>query len=117
MAIGKNKWDALKEKMKKLHIEEEDLIEQSILSSGKGGQKVNKVAVAIHLKHLPTKIHIKCQQTRSKELNRYLARKKLCESIEETLDGINSKKNQMRVKIQKQKKRNRRRAKKKQEES
>ena len=116
MQIGKIKWDILRKQMKQLDIKEEDLVEHFTLASGKGGQKINKVALAVHLKHLPTNTHIKCQKTRSRELNRYLARKKLCESIEETLEGKSSKKTKLIEKIRKQKKRNRRRTKKKQKD-
>jgi len=67
--------------MKQLGIDEDDLIEKFILGSGKGGQKVNKTSSCVYLKHLPTGIEVKCQQGRSRELNRYVARYELCEKF------------------------------------
>lgn len=79
----KNRW--LKEKMRSLNIREEDIIERFVRSSGKGGQKVNKSSSCVYLKHLPTGIEIKCMIDRSQSVNRFLARRKLIERIEESM--------------------------------
>jgi protein subunit release factor B len=103
MAVGKEKKESLERTMEELGVREEDLIEKFILGSGKGGQKINKTSSCVYLKHIPSGIEIKCQQDRSRELNRYLARKMLCESIKENLLHEKSEKQQLREKIRRQK--------------
>ncbi|HPD19206.1 MAG TPA: peptide chain release factor-like protein, partial [Candidatus Goldiibacteriota bacterium] len=61
--------------------------EKFILSGKKGGQKANKSHNAVYLKHVPTKIEVKCNQTRERELNRFLARRLLCDKVEELFYG------------------------------
>ena len=113
LMIQKSKEDALKERMESLGIKEDDLVEKFILGSGSGGQKINKTSSCVYLKHLPTGIEVKCQQDRSRELNRFLARRKLCEEIEEKVKGIKSEKQQKVEKIKRQKRRRSRRSKEK----
>lgn len=108
-----DKEELLKKRMKKLLIFEEDLEEKFILGSGKGGQKVNKTNSCVYLKHQPTSVEIKCQKTRSQSLNRYYARKELCEILEERLFQEKSKKQQEISKLRKQKKRRSKKAKEK----
>ena len=79
--ITKDKWEKLQEWMTLLHIEEAELIEKFILGSGKGGHKLHKTASTVYLKHLPSGIEIKCQDSRSREDNRYFARARLCEKL------------------------------------
>ena len=77
--VNSDKWDKLAEWMEKLHINEDSLIEKFIIGSGKGGQKLHKTASTVYLKHIPSGIEIKCQESRSREGNRYFARVRLCE--------------------------------------
>lgn len=79
----KNRW--LKAKMETLDIYEKDIEEKFIRSSGKGGQKVNKTATCVYLKHIPTGIEIKCMKDRSQSINRFIARRELAERIEKLL--------------------------------
>lgn len=79
----KNRW--LKERMRSLNIREEDIIERFVRSSGRGGQKVNKSSTCVYLKHVLTGIEIKCMVDRSQSINRFLARRKLIERIEELM--------------------------------
>ena len=109
----KSRDDALKKRMDHLGVKEEDLIEKFILGSGSGGQKINKTSSCVYLKHIPTGIEVKCQQDRSREMNRFFARRKLCEELEEQAEGIKSKKQQAREKIKRQKRRRSRRSKEK----
>lgn len=97
--------------MERLDITEESLLEKFIHGSGSGGQKINKTASCVYLKHLPTGIEVKCQQQRSRELNRFLARRELCERIEEIREGKKSARQQTIEKIRRQKRRRSRRAK------
>lgn len=113
MPIRPEKLQQLQERMQKLEIAESDLRERFILGSGKGGQKQNKTASCVQLKHLPSKLEIKCQKTRSRELNRYYARLELCERLEEQVEGEKSRKQQAIEKLKRQKKRRSRRSKQK----
>jgi ribosome biogenesis GTPase A len=69
-------------RMERLEITESDLQEKFILGGGKGGQKQNKTANCVQLKHLPSGITVKCQQERSREANRFFARRMICDKIE-----------------------------------
>jgi len=111
--IKKEKWDDLKERMEALEIFEDHIVEKFILGSGKGGQKVNKTNSCVYLKHIPTNIEIKCQKERSRDMNRYYARRDLCERIEEQIAGEKSAKQQEIEKIRRQKRKRSRRAKEK----
>lgn len=94
-----------------LGITEETLTEKFIQGSGSGGQKINKTASCVYLKHSTSGIEVKCQQQRSRELNRYIARRELCERLEEKRDGKKSARKQAQEKIRRQKRRRSRRAK------
>jgi protein subunit release factor B len=111
--VSKEKVEELGKKMEDLGIFEEDLIEKFILGSGSGGQKINKTSSCVYLKHIPSGIEIKCQKERSRELNRFFARRELCSKIEEKIKGTLSAKQQEMEKIRRQKKRRSRKSKEK----
>jgi len=111
--IKKETWDELHLRMERLGIREGDLIEKFILGSGRGGQKINKTSSCVYLKHLPSLIEVKCQRERSREMNRYYARKELCDRIEEERENIKSERQQMMEKIRRQKRRRSRKSKEK----
>lgn len=102
---------ALEERMHKLGVRESDLTEKFILGAGSGGQKLNKTSSCVFLRHLPSGIEIKCQRERSRELNRFLARRELCERLEERILGQRSARQQAVEKIRRQKRRRSRRQK------
>ena len=108
--VSKGKIDELEKRMLLLGIREDDLIEKFILGSGSGGQKINKTSSCVYLKHIPSGIEIKCQQERSRDLNRFIARRELCRKIEERDQNILSEKEQAIAKIRRQKKRRTRRS-------
>ncbi len=108
-----NKLNKLKLRMDSLDIKEEDLVEKFVLGSGSGGQKVNKTSSTVYLKHLPSGEEVKCGEERSRALNRFLARRILCDIIEEKMLGKESKIQQEIEKIRRQKKRRSRKAKEK----
>lgn len=95
--------------MDRLQILEGDLTEKFIAGSGSGGQKINKTSSCVYLKHEPTGIEVKCQKDRSRELNRFLARRELCDRVESQIHGIKTKKEIAADKIRKQKQRRSRR--------
>jgi protein subunit release factor B len=74
--------ETLTERMERLRIREEDLEERFVLGSGSGGQKINKTSSCVYLKHLPSGHEVSCQETRSREKNREIARERLCEHLE-----------------------------------
>jgi len=108
--IKDQKKQELQVRMEKLGIREEDLVEKFILGSGAGGQKINKTSSCVYLKHLPSGIEIKCQRERSRELNRYYARRELCDKFEEEILKVKTEKQQKIEKIRRQKRRRSRRA-------
>jgi len=68
--------------LRKLEVSETDLEESFARSSGPGGQNVNKVSTAVTLRHLPSGISVTVQESRSKAVNRHLARERLLDAIE-----------------------------------
>jgi peptide chain release factor len=111
--VSPDKEQALAERMEKLGIREEDVVEKFIRSGGHGGQNVNKVATCVYLKHLPTGIEVKCQQERSQALNRYLARRILADKVETLILGKKSEEEQRIAKLRRQKRKRSKRAKEK----
>jgi len=111
--VSPEKEQALAERMERLGIREEDILEKFIRSGGHGGQNVNKVATCVYLKHLPTGTEVKCQQERSQSLNRYLARRILTDKIETAVVGKESEEEQRIAKIRRQKRKRSKRAKEK----
>jgi protein subunit release factor B len=109
--VGSQKLAELAELMARAGIEEADLEEHFIRSSGPGGQKVNKTASAVYLRHPPSGEDIKVQISRSQALNRYYARKLLAERLEAARLGKASKEQARIEKVRRQKRRRSRRAK------
>ena len=101
------------EKANKLAIFAEDIEESFVLGSGSGGQKINKTASCVHLKHLPTGIEVKCQKHRERPANRISAYKLLILKIEEAVLGKEAEKQKKIFKLRKQKKRRSKKAKEK----
>ncbi|MDR3625178.1 MAG: peptide chain release factor-like protein [Chlamydiales bacterium] len=108
--IREEKLKELEERMKSLGIDESDLLEKFVLGSGSGGQKINKTSSCVYLKHIPTGLEVKCQQDRSRELNRFFARRTLCELYDSLINNKKNDRQKQQEKIQKQKKRRTRRS-------
>lgn len=103
--------EKIKERMALASVFEEDLEESFILGSGPGGQKVNKTASTVRLYHVPSGMTIKCGLNRSREMNRWLARRELAERILEKTNAAESVRRQAAEKIRRQKRRRSRRQK------
>lgn len=73
----------LQARMAALGIVEEDLVERFVKGSGPGGQKINKTASCVFLKHVRSGVEVKCQDGRSLQDNRVEARLRLCEALEQ----------------------------------
>jgi protein subunit release factor B len=109
--VSAEKQTALEQRMLALGVVETDLLEKFVRGSGSGGQKINKTSNCVFLKHIPSGVCIKCQLDRSRELNRFLARRELCEQLEMIRDGKASAKTQAIEKMRRQKRRRSRRSK------
>ncbi|QXE90377.1 peptide chain release factor family protein [Geomonas subterranea] len=103
----KNRW--LKGKMEQLGVAEKDLEERFVHASGRGGQHVNKSSSCVYLKHIPTGLEVKCMESRSQSLNRFLARRLLLEKIEGAGGGM-TRKELAAEKLKRQKARRKRRS-------
>ena len=109
--VSPEKAHALAARMAALGVREADVDEQFVRSGGKGGQNVNKVATCVFLLHRPTGVQVKCQESRSQAMNRFLARRLLCEKVDARIRGAASAAEQAREKIRRQKRRRSRRSK------
>ncbi len=105
------KISSLERRMVMLGIEPSDLLEKFVRGSGAGGQKINKTSNCVFLKHLPSGIAIKCQMERSREMNRFLARRELCDQMDAIANGKASAKSQAIEKLRRQKRQRSRRSK------
>lgn len=111
--ISKQKLEALDRRLAELKISADDLTIKAVLGSGPGGQKINKSASTIYVKHHPTGIEVKCGKERSRSLNHYRALQLLCDKIEAMIHGELSRKAKEIAKIRKQKQRRSRKVQKK----
>jgi protein subunit release factor B len=111
--VSKDKFNEVNERLYKLGVAEQDLIETFIRGSGKGGQKINKTSSCVQLTYLKTGWVIRCQMSRSREQNRFFARRLLLEKLEKAFLGEKSEKEQRVRKLRLQKKRRSRKAKEK----
>jgi protein subunit release factor B len=111
--VGSDKAAALLERMERLGIREQDLVERFVRAGGPGGQNVNKTSTAVYLKHAGTGLEVKVQQERSQALNRYLARRLLCDKLEARIRGQQSAEAERIARLRRQKRKRSRRAKEK----
>ncbi len=100
-------------KAQELKIKPEDIEESFVLGSGSGGQKINKTASCVLLRHGPTGIEVRCQKHREQSKNRTSAYKLLIDKIEYEVRGAASEKAQKIHKLRKQKQKRSKRAKEK----
>lgn len=71
-------------------VSEEDITETFVRGSGPGGQKINKTNNKVLLIHNPTKLRVECQETRSLQQNRKIARRRLRLKLDEFIHGSQS---------------------------
>ena len=108
--VSEAKLSQLMQRMSQLGLKEEEIEENFVRGSGPGGQKVNKTSSCVRLVHTPTGLEVKMQKTRSQGLNRFYARRRLCELLEARQLGDESPEARRLAKIRKQKDRRRRRS-------
>lgn len=80
--VSPKKEQELLQWMEQLGIKESDLEERFISARGPGGQHVNHTSTGVYLKHIPSCIEVKVDTARSQSLNRFLARRRVCELLE-----------------------------------
>lgn len=114
--VTAKKAEELGQRMKDCGLVESDVDESFVTGGGPGGQKVNRSATCVYLKHRPTGLEVKMQQARSQALNRFYARRRLCELIEAHTAGHVSPEEKKQARLRKQKARRRRRSRSKPEE-
>ena len=107
--VTAKKAEELARRMAACGLLEGDLEEKFVRSGGAGGQHVNKTSTAVQLTHVPTGLEVKMQKARSQALNRFYARRRLCELLEARALGDQSPEAQRQEKIRKQKARRKRR--------
>lgn len=92
---------------------EDDLEESFILGGGPGGQKTNKTSSVVRLVHAPSGLAVRVGESRSRETNRWIARRELAETVLEREHRRKSEVRQKAEKIRRQKRRRSRRQKQK----
>lgn len=92
---------------------EDDLEESFILGGGPGGQKTNKTSSVVRLVHAPSGLAVRVGESRSRETNRWIARRELAETVLEREHRRKSEARQKAEKIRRQKRRRSRRQKQK----
>ena len=105
--------EKIKALMAEASVYEDDLDESFILGGGPGGQKTNKTSSVVRLSHEPSGVAVRCGESRSREDNRWLARRMLAETILEREHIRKSAARQQAEKIRRQKRRRSRRQKQK----
>ena len=106
-----DKEEALRARLESLGVRDEDLDESFVRSGGPGGQNVNKTSTCVVLHHRPTGVRVRCQETRSQSMNRFLARRRLADAIERKLRGEVAAEKAAAEKIRRQKRKRSKRAK------
>ena len=94
---------ALLRRMAELGIRETDLDERFVRGGGNGGQKINKTSSTVVLRHIPTGLEVRCSRERSQSMNRFFARRDLCEKLAEKIHGEKTARQQAAEKIRRQK--------------
>ena len=105
--ISPEKIEAIRKLMEEASVYEDDLEESFILGGGPGGQKTNKTSSVVRLFHEPSGVAVKVGASRSREDNRWLARRMLAETI---LDNEHKRKSAARQKAEKIRRQKRRRS-------
>lgn len=110
---SEKKLAALEQKLSELGVRKSDIEEKFIKASGRGGQKVNKSASAVFIRHNPTGLSVKVGKHRSLHLNRFLALRALAEKIEAMRAGQDPARTEKADKIRRQKQRRKRKTRRK----
>ncbi len=94
--------NALRERMARLGVDPDDVEERFARSSGPGGQHVNKTSTSVALRHTPTGIAVRVEETRSQARNRQLAWERLLDAIQAGREAARAEKKSAREKKRRQ---------------
>lgn len=111
IALSPETLERIRARMAVAGLVEDDIEETFVRGAGSGGQKINKTSSCVRLVHAPTGTAVRCQETRSREANRWLARRMLAERLLEAAQSAESERIQAAEKIRRQKRRRSRRQK------
>lgn len=89
--VSQGKIDALLARIAALGIDPRLIDEQFLRGSGPGGQKINKTSSCVRLSYAPLQLDVRCQDSRSRSLNRFLALRELIDRIEMQVSPATSK--------------------------
>ena len=102
--VNQSKIANLEERLAAMRVKPQDYKEVFTTGGGKGGQKVNKTSSRVQLTYLPTGKVFYCQKDRNLTVNRFLAKRMMCEYLEKELLNQKSKSEIKNLKLKKQKK-------------
>jgi protein subunit release factor B len=94
----------IEQRLRRLGVRSDDVRERFVLGGGPGGQKINRTASTVVLRHGPSGLVVRCQANRSREQNRLTAWTRLCDKLEAQQRTIREAHQQA---VQKQKRRTR----------
>ena len=83
--VSSGKLEALLARMRTLGINPALIEEQFVRGGGPGGQKINKTSNCVLLSYPPLSLVVRCQESRQRALNRFLALRELVDRAEMAL--------------------------------
>jgi protein subunit release factor B len=89
--VSPSKIQELIDRMRRLGIDPDAVEEQFTRGSGPGGRKVSTTSNAVLLRYPPLGIVVRCHRDRRRNVNRFLALRKLVDRVEERLSPGTSK--------------------------
>lgn len=104
------KLEAVVARLKALGLDASQIEEQFIRGGGPGGQKINKTSNCVLLRYAPLDLVVRCQETRQRGLNRFLALRELVDQAEMKISPGTSARLREIERLRKSKARSRRRA-------
>ena len=80
--VTPGKVEALAARLRALGVDPRLIEESFTKGGGPGGQKINKTSNRVNLAYPPLGVAVRCQDSRSRSLNRFLALRELADQIE-----------------------------------
>lgn len=89
--VSPGKVESLRARLAALGVDLRLVEERFTKGGGPGGQKINKTSNRVQLSYPPLGLEVRCQESRSRSLNRFLALRELADQIEMRLSPGTSK--------------------------
>jgi protein subunit release factor B len=80
--VSPAKAEAVLARLRVLGLDPRLIEERFVRGGGPGGQKINKTASCVQLRYAPLDLAVRCQASRSRSLNRFLALRELVDQAE-----------------------------------